>query len=213
MSSRMSRSSSTTRISAIALPPCYVLSSGKVITAAAPECAPSCERVGIQKLQRPAVLFDNFLNDREPKPRARIARGHIGLEQFCAILRETDAIVGHRDGQSGRVLGRCQRHSNFWPHRPSGAPFSISGFRGFPGVLQQVCEGLAHQGRIDGRRDRTVSGISICQVMPGWPDCCRVTASTGQLRQILGLGFGLGHPREFGENSLTMRRRSPVWRT
>src|SRR5262245_4712916 len=56
------------------------------------DLAVAFRRIG--ERQRPAMLLDNSLHDREPQPRALVARGHIGLDQALAVLlRQTTAIV------------------------------------------------------------------------------------------------------------------------
>ena len=45
------------------------------------------------------MLFNNFLNDGEAKPRTRCPIGDIGLHNPLAILRQTDAIVRYADDQ------------------------------------------------------------------------------------------------------------------
>src|SRR5512135_2138487 len=52
----------------------------------------------IGEMQRPAMLLSDALHDRESKPSALGAGGHIGLDQTVPVLlRQPAPIVGHGD--------------------------------------------------------------------------------------------------------------------
>src|SRR4029453_12888752 len=122
ISSLMSASSSTTRMSDAMGPPLFLLGLGRVLACtrwrgrarlghslirARPfplayrkidphrrplDLAVAFRRIG--ERQRPAMLLGNSLGDREAQPRPLVARGHVGFDQPLAILLgQTAAIV------------------------------------------------------------------------------------------------------------------------
>src|SRR6185312_1323720 len=112
--SRMSASSSTMRISAgmMLLAHRWLLAAGRGIAVARggkahahPGAALAGNFIGGDaQLDRAAVLLDDAADDREPKPGALLARGHVRLEQTAAVfLRQADAVVDDVDDDVAAV--------------------------------------------------------------------------------------------------------------
>ena len=66
-----------------------------------PSCAlassrsPAARAVG--KGQRPAMFFNDLLDDSQPKPRPPLARRYVRLGNALALVRQADAVVGDRN--------------------------------------------------------------------------------------------------------------------
>ena len=57
--------------------------------------------------QMPAMLFNDFLHDRQPEAGAFAARGHIRFKQARAVFRQAGAIVGNGDPGAAILLGQA----------------------------------------------------------------------------------------------------------
>src|SRR5690606_1980392 len=97
-SSRISRSSSTTRMSrAIGRTPCHASFGGLAPLrrrfAREPQGHASAAPFGGCENHLPPMFLDDLVDDREAKARALLARRDVGLHDTIAILRQTDAVV------------------------------------------------------------------------------------------------------------------------
>src|SRR6056297_1941692 len=112
ITSRMSRSSSTIRMSLIPPSlgrrgPCtcfFAAMQRQAHHRPRPDMRARGERVGILQHQRAAMFLDDLLDDRQAQPGALLARCHVGLEQPRAVLRKADAVIGNGDHRLA-VLG------------------------------------------------------------------------------------------------------------
>src|SRR6185369_6552052 len=101
-SSRMSRSSSTIRISSAIGSPfsfgCFgrALALGEGI-ARKIEGHHRAAALGRSEGHFAAMFLDDLLDDGEAETGALLARGHVGLGDPLAVLRQTDPVVGDRD--------------------------------------------------------------------------------------------------------------------
>ncbi len=145
-----------------------------------PEMAIAVENSGILQRQRAAMFLDDLLDDGQAQPGALTAGRHIGFKQPCAVLGQAYAIVGN--GDFAIFPTRLHRHMNL-RGEPVRSAFFLQAFNGFPGVLDQIGEGLRNHRRVNignHRGWRNVGGNAHIR-LAGLLQQHRVTHQPGQI--------------------------------
>src|SRR6056300_19205 len=153
INSRMSRSSSTIKISPFRTVSCrrnlgYCI--GWPCRQIHNHTGPLTRRVPkwfrIVQSERSSVFFDNFLNNRQPQSCALITGGDIGFEQTASIMRQADAIVCNLDLDC--LILPLHAHRNYAANL--GQDFALdAGLDRLACVFYQIGQGLVNHRRID----------------------------------------------------------------
>src|SRR5215475_4836543 len=110
--------------------------------------------LAVVERERPAVVFHDLLDDREPQTRAFAPRGHVGLGEPLAVLhRQALAIVLNENAHIGPVIAQAEHDLAL---RQRLACRRLPPFDGFGRVLQDVGQHLRNLAAVADQRDRVI---------------------------------------------------------